>query len=266
MVLFGPGYCGARIAATLVAQGWRVVAVGRDGAGADALHHATHVLSTAPPDDAGDPVLTRHGAAIGRVPWIGYLSSTGVYGDSGGAWVDESAPLGGRRGPRLAADAAWLALGARVLRLPGIYGPGRSVLDRLAAGTAQRIDANGQLFSRVHVDDVVGGVRAAIATGRAGAYNLADDLPAPQRDLIEWAAVALGLPLPPLQSLDTAPLSPAARAFYGENRRVANGKARRLLGWQPLYPDYRVGLRALIATSSPATASAAPAAAAAVHR
>ena len=204
-------------------------------------------------------MLVAHGVALaGSRAWLGYLSSTAVYGDAGGAWVDESAPTGGRRGARTAADAGWLALGTRVFRLPGIYGPGRSALDRVAAGQAHRTGLAGQVFSRVHVDDIVRGVIAAL-DAPAGAYNLADDAPCGQDEVVGYAAALLGVPPPPLVALET--LSPMARSFYAENRRVANGKARRVLGWAPLYPDYRSGLRALSATTSPASTSIAPASA-----
>jgi nucleoside-diphosphate-sugar epimerase len=249
LVLFGPGYTGSRIASSLQRDGWHVDAISRDTS-ADAvraaLGSATHVLSTVPPGDDGDPILAAHGDAIRAVPWIGYLSSTGVYGDTKGAWVDESAALAGRRDGRNAADRAWVAIGARVFRLPGIYGPGRAMLERLKAGQAHRIDLPGQVFCRIHVDDIIGGVRAAIARGPAGIYNLADDLPAPQNDVVAYGCGLLGLPVPPLRTLDQLELSPQARAFYGENRRVANGKAKRLLGWRPLYPSYREGLAALV--------------------
>ena len=233
---------------------------------AAALAGASHAMSTVPPQDDADPILAAYGRLLPGVPWLGYLSSTGVYGDTGGAWVDETAPLAGRRGGRIEADAMWLALGARVLRLPGIYGPGRSVVERLADGRAHRVDLPDQVFSRIHVADIVAGVRAAMAEGPAGAYNLADDLPASQNAVIAAACDLIGAPLPPLLAPDDPALSPMARAFYRENRRVANGKARRLLGWRPLYPDYRAGLRALIATSRPPSVSATPAAAPNVQR
>ena len=250
-VLFGPGYAGRRIVAAVEARGGVVVPVGRSAEPAavrSALAGASHVLSTVPPVTAGDPVLAAYGAEIGRVPWIGYLSSTGVYGDTGGAWVDESAPLLGRRGPRTAADVAWQALGARVFRLPGIYGPGRSVLDRIAEGRAHRIDLPEQVFSRVHVDDIAGAVLAA-STGAApaGVYNVSDDLPAAQNDLVAWGCAVMGAPLPALLPADGAGLSAEARAFYAENRRVTNGKAKRVLGWRPIYPTWREGLGQLSA-------------------
>jgi nucleoside-diphosphate-sugar epimerase len=252
LFVFGLGYTASVIARGLTARGWAVEGTGARAIAFDdeprvraALAQATHVLSSVPPAAAGDPVLDRYGASL-RARWLGYLSSTGVYGDTDGAWVDESAPIGaGRRSARAEADAAWLARGARVFRLPGIYGPGRSAFDRLRTGAARRIDLPGQVFSRVHVDDIAAGVIAAL-DAPAGAYNLADDLPCSQNLVVEEACRLLGAPMPPLQTLDEAGLSPAARGFYAENRRVANGKAKRLLGWRPRFPTYREGLRALL--------------------
>ena len=255
LFIFGLGYTAARIAKAAEARGWEVVSTGRagtlafDDAGGVrlALADASQVLSSVPPGGDGlDPVLEQYGADLAGKP-LSYLSSTGVYGDCGGSWVDESAPTGtGRRTARSEADAAWLARGARVLRLPGIYGPGRSALDRVRAGRAQRIDVPGQVFSRVHVDDIVSGALLAFAAP-PGAYNLADDLPASQNAVIEAAAALLGLASPPMQTLEAAQLSPQARAFYDENRRVAGGKAKRILGWKLRYPTYREGLRNLLA-------------------
>ncbi len=261
MLIFGPGYTARRLGDRLAADGWTTDFVGRAelASAGPRIAAATHILSSVPPLPEGDPVLARHGETLARASarWIGYLSSTGVYGDTGGAWVDESAALNGRRSPRVAADAAWLALGARVFRLPGIYGPGRSVLDRLREGKAHRIDLPDQVFSRVHVDDIVGGVCAAIAEGPAGAYNLADDRPASQNAVVETACAMLGMAVPPLRSLDEAGLSAMARGFYAENRRVANGRARRLLGWTPRYPDWRAGLAAIMAEERSRSAPAA---------
>jgi nucleoside-diphosphate-sugar epimerase len=265
LLIFGLGYSARHIAAALPAA--RIVATGRAGnlAFDDAdrvrfeIAQATHILSSVPPEEA-DPVLATYGAELAvSGAWLGYLSSTGVYGDARGAWVDESAPTGtGRRTARAAADTAWLELGARVFRLPGIYGPGRSPLDRIRAGEARRIDVPGQVFSRIHVTDLAAGVVAGFAAP-PGAYNLSDDAPAPQSDVIAFGCRVLGLPVPPLVALAEAQLSPQARAFYAENRRVANGKAKRVLNWSPRFPDYRAGLRALSATTSPIPASAAPA-------
>jgi len=266
LFIFGLGYSAGVLAQRLRGRGWQVDGTGRGGTIAfddtatvqAALARASHVLSSVPPGrDGADPVLARYGAGL-RAPWIGYLSSTGVYGDCGGAWVDESAAIGiGRRTARSEADLAWQALGARVFRLPGIYGPGRSAFDRLRDGTARRLIAPGQVFSRVHVADIAGGVIAGLA-GPAGVYNLADDEPCDQNAVIEEAARLIGAPLPPLVPLDEAGLSPMARAFYAENRRVANGKARRVLGWRPAFATYREGLRDLSASTSPISDSAAP--------
>lgn len=272
--IFGLGYTGRAIARRLTAQGWDVVSTGSEGTLSFddegtvrmALADADHVLSSVPPGGEGlDPVLDRYGDALAGKP-LSYLSSTGVYGDTGGAWVDESAPTGiGRRTARAEADAAWLARDARVYRLPGIYGPGRSILDRIREGRAHRIDLPEQVFSRVHVEDIASGVIAGLGAP-PGAYNLADDLPCSQNLLVGEACRLLGVEPPPLQSLEQAGLSPVARAFYAENRRVANGKARRVLGWKPRYPDYAAGLRALRAMMSPAIASTDPAPASKVQR
>lgn len=258
MLIFGMGYAAGHLAERLRARGWEVTGTTRDGRAGSvafgdaatvlaALRAATHILSSVPPAGEADPVLARYGEAIALAPatWTGYLSSTGVYGDAGGAWVDESAPVRGRRAGRNAADAAWQALRSdvRVFRLPGIYGPGRSILDRIAEGRAHRIALPEQVFSRIHVDDIAGGIVASFR-GPAGVYNLADDEPCHQNRLVEWGCAMLGAPLPPLQTLDDAGLSPAARAFYAENRRVANGRAKRLLGWVPRYPTFREGLAA----------------------
>ena len=274
MLIFGLGYTAGRLAERLRAEGWSVAGTSRDGRDGTIafddvarmraeLAAATHVLSSAPPDDAGDPALARYGDALAG-QWLGYLSSTGVYGDVGGAWVDESAPVGGgRRRARAEADAAWLGRDARVFRLPGIYGPGRSALERIAEGRAHRVAAPRQVFSRIHVDDIVSGVIAGFAAP-PGAYNLADDLPASQNDVIDFAARLLRTASPPVVPLDALPA--AAQGFYAENRRVANGKAKRVLGWTPRFPDYRAGLRALSATSRPISVSTPPAAASSVQR
>lgn len=264
ILIFGLGYTAARIGARLSALGWEVMSTGSAGSMQFddeasvrlALDRASHILSSVPPVADGDPVINHYGRHI-EAGWIGYLSSTGVYGDAGGAWVDESAPITGRRANRNMSDAEWLARGAHVFRLPGIYGPGRSALERVAEGKAHRIDLPEQVFSRVHVDDIVSGVIAALDSP-AGAYNLADDLPCSQNAVIEYACDLKGLPHPPLQSMDAAELSPMARAFYAENRRVANGKAKRVLGWRPAFPTYQAGLRALNATAMPVSATTLP--------
>lgn len=265
LLIFGLGYTALRIAALVRARGGEVRATGSAGdlpfaQAGPAIGWATHILSSVPPAGEADPVLAAYGREIARASaWLGYLSSTGVYGDAGGAWVDETAPTGGgRRSARAAADAAWLGLRARVFRLPGIYGPGRSALDRVVEGRAHLVDLPDQVFSRVHVDDIAAGVLAALEAP-PGAYNLADDRPCSQDEVVRFAARLLGLPPPPVVPVES--LSPMARGFYAENRRVSNTKAGRILGWSPIYPDYRFGLRAVRAITSPAPASAAPAAA-----
>ncbi|WCT71864.1 SDR family NAD(P)-dependent oxidoreductase [Sphingomonas naphthae] len=272
LLIFGLGYSAQRIARAARGAGWSVIATRRHADAnsiafddeADvrrAIARSSHILSSVPPDGARDPVLDRYGPELAAFRgWIGYLSSTGVYGDTGGAWVDESAALAGRRGGRIDADRAWGALpAARVFRLPGIYGPGRSVFDRLAEGRAHRIALPDQIFSRIHVDDIAGAVIAATAHGPPGIYNIADDRPAPQNDVVTYAAGLIGIAPPPLRTLAEADLSPAAAAFYAENRRVANGRAKRLLGWRPRFADYRAGLRDLSASTSPISTSAPPA-------
>lgn len=255
LFIFGLGYTAGRLARRLRDEGWHIDATGREGniafddadAVARALAGASHVLSSVPPDREGvDPVLDRYGKLLSH-EWIGYLSSTGVYGDTSGAWVDESASIGtGRRRARARSDALWQETGAHVFRLPGIYGPERSALERVREGKAHRIDLPMQVFSRIHVDDIVSGVVAGM-DGPPGTYNLADDRPASQNEVIEEACRLLDRDPPPLQSLDDSGLSPMAREFYAENRRVANVKAKRILGWRPFYRDFRVGLAAIAA-------------------
>lgn len=261
-LILGMGYTASRLATHLQAEGCRVTGVRRnadaqsiafddDSAVRAAIVQATHILSSVPPEGEEDPVLLRYGADIATAPalWVGYLSSTGVYGDTGGAWVDESSPVGsGRRAARARADLAWgdLRPDVRRFRLPGIYGPGRSAIDRVREGRAHRVALRDQVFSRVHVDDIVSGIIASLR-GPQGIYNLADDLPCAQNRLIEAACDLLGVQHPPLLTLEEAGLSPMARSFYAENRRVANGRAKRLLGWKPRYPSYREGLAACLA-------------------
>ena len=260
MLIFGMGYTASRLAEALRAQGWQVTGTKRMSGGdiiafddrhavLMALDSATHVLSSVPPlAEWGDPVLAAYGDVIAAssARWIGYLSSTGVYGDTKGAWVDESAPVGeGRRTARADADLAWQTLrDIRIFRLPGIYGPGRSAFDRIREGRAHRIDLPNQIFSRVHVEDIVSAVVASIG-GPAGIYNISDDLPASQNVVIEHSCQLLGREWPPLQSIEQAGLSAMARGFYAENRRISNRKAKRLLGWEPTYSNYKQGLAAI---------------------
>ncbi|MGU3666811.1 SDR family oxidoreductase [Methylobacterium sp. A49B] len=215
------------------------------------------LLISAPPGEDGDPVLARYSDAItvSRIGWIGYLSTIGVYGDQGGAWIDEATPAiprSARSKVRLDAEAAWLALGARagkavqVFRLSGIYGPGRNPIVKLREGRSQRIIKAGQVFNRIHVDDIATTLLASIDRPRAGAiYNVTDDEPTAPQTVTEHAAALTGLPLPPEIDFETADLSPMARSFYGENKRVRNRLIRDELGVDLTYPTYREGLAAL---------------------
>jgi nucleoside-diphosphate-sugar epimerase len=212
-----------------------------------------------PPDEAGDPVLGRHAGDLAQLApdWVGYLSTTGVYGDRAGGWVDETAalaPVGERGRRRIAAEAGWHALGLKlhVFRLAGIYGPGRSALDTVRAGTARRIVKPGQWFSRIHVEDLAAVLAASIARPNPGAvYNVCDDEPAPPQDVIEHACRLLGRAPPPAIPFDQAVLSPMARSFYDESKRVSNARIKTELGVRLRYPDYRAGLAALLAASPP---------------
>ena len=260
LLVFGLGYTALRLAERLRARGWQITATSRSpkagtvalvsDEAAAAIATATHILASVPPVDGRDPVLARHGPALAsaRCRWIGYLSSTGVYGNANGAWVDEVAALGGRRVDRIAADRAWQSLrpDVRILRLPGIYGPGRSAVDQVRSGTAHRVDAPGQRFSRIHVDDIGRAVVRSFDVSAAGIFNIADAAPAAGRDVVEYACDLLGRPYPPLIAADSAQLSAMARGFYTESRLVAAGKARRELGFIPQYADYRAGLRSCL--------------------
>jgi nucleoside-diphosphate-sugar epimerase len=282
---FGLGYSAQSLGRDLLAQGWRVSGTARSrdavaaleqsgfdaflfdglrpGAGAgDALRTTTHALISIPPMAYGDLALALHARELAASPsltWIGYLSTIGVYGDHGGAWIDEEtppAPVSERSRWRLAAEEAWLAFGAQsgkrvqIFRLPGIYGPGRSAIDRLRAGTAQRIVKPGQVFNRVHVDDIAGALSAAMAgRGAHDVYNVTDDEPAPPQDVITYAAELLRMPPPPEVSFEAARLTDMAKSFYAENKRVRNARLRGELGVDLKFPSYREGLRAILAQS-----------------
>lgn len=224
----------------------------------DGLADAECLLISIPTDATGDPVLARFGDAVASAPrlrWIGYLSTVGVYGDHGGEWIDETTPprpSSARARRRVAAEAAWLALGARagkavqVFRLAGIYGPGRNALQNLADGTAKRIVKPGQVFNRIHVDDIAAVLMASIERPRPGAiYNVADDEPAPQQDMVAYAAALAGVPPPPEIPFEQADLSSMAVSFWGANRRVRNRRIKDDLGVALRHPTYREGLRAL---------------------
>jgi len=276
---FGLGYSAGALARTVLAEGWQVTGTCRTmdhGAELEKLgaipllfdrahplsdleRHlgaATHLLSSVPPDAAGDPVLDLHraeiAAASSRLAWIGYLSTTGVYGDRGGGWVDERSaltPSGERGRRRLDAERAWTALPqpAHLFRLAGIYGPGRSALDTARGGTARRVVKPGQVFSRIHVDDIVAVLRASMARPAPGAaYNVCDDDPADPAAVIAFACDLLGVTPPPEVPFAEATLSPMARSFYDDNKRVNNERIKRELGVVLRYPSYREGLRALL--------------------
>jgi nucleoside-diphosphate-sugar epimerase len=274
LFIFGPGYVGLAFARRMAAVGWQVSASARDPAGAAALtaqgidavdladgaalpaamDAADAVLVTAPPDAQGCPALARIGQAAPG--WIGYLSTTGVYGDRGGGWVFEDSALNAQSvegARRVAAERAWLDHGAArdltvsIFRLPGIYGPGRSAFDRLRAGTARRIVRPGQVFSRIHVDDLAAALAASIARPRAGGvYNVCDDQPCPPQDVVAEAARLIGMAPPPEVPFDADALPAASRRFFAESKRVSNARAKAELGWRPAYPSYREGLRAIL--------------------
>ena len=231
---------------------------GADPAIESEIAAADALLVSIAPDENGDPVLARFADAVAAAPrlgWIGYLSTIGVYGDRGGGWVDETTPpepVSARSRERLAAERAWLALGARsgppvhIFRLAGIYGPGRNALRNLADGTAKRIVKPGQVFNRIHVDDIAAVLIASLARPRAGAiYNLADDEPAPAPDVVAYAAGLAGVPPPPEIPFAEAALGPMAASFYGESKRVANRLIKDDLGVRLTHPTYREGLAAL---------------------
>jgi len=277
LLSFGHGFSARGLARLLLPQGWRVIGTTRSAdkaarlaamgvepliwPGNDptaALDAATHVLVSAAPDAVGDPVLCGLGDAIaaraGQFRWVGYLSTTGVYGDHGGEWVDEDSPLtpATERGKaRVAAEAEWRAitgLPLHIFRLAGIYGPGRGPFEKVRQGTARRIIKPGQVFSRIHVDDIAQVLAASIAhpnTGRA--YNLCDDDPAPPEDVIAHAAHLLGLPVPPAEDFATAEMTPMARSFYAESKKVRNDRIKNELGVMLIHPDYRTGLASLLA-------------------
>jgi nucleoside-diphosphate-sugar epimerase len=231
-----------------------------DGRIEQALESARFLLVSVPPGEDGDPVLNRFAQIIlrmKRLERIVYLSTVGVYGDHGGAWIDETTPprpVARRSQLRLAAEASWAEIASErgcaldIFRLSGIYGPGRNALATLAAGTAKRIVKPGQVFNRIHVTDIAHAVGAALSSTRPGAvYNVTDDEPAPPQDVVTFAADLLGMPPPPETAFDEAEMSPMARSFYGENKRVSNERIKRDLNFRFEFPTYREGLHALLA-------------------
>ena len=282
LLCVGMGYSARALARLLAPQGWHVTGTATSAAGceriaaqgwdavmfdgmapstalAEAIARASHLVVSAAPGAQGDPLLRHHAGDIAAArdrAWLGYLSTVGVYGDHQGDWVDETTavkPVSQRSRERVAAEAAWLDLAARarsrieIFRLAGIYGPGRSAIDNLRDGTARRIVKLGQVFNRIHVDDIAGALAAAIASPRSqhAIYNVADDEPAPPQDVVAHAARLLGLPVPPDIPFTEAQLSPMGLSFYGENKRVSNARAKVALGWRLKYPTYREGLAAI---------------------
>lgn len=279
MLFFGFGFCAAHLAPALTAAGWRLKATCRDAAkgaalkaqgieplrvdgtplAAGALEGVDHILLSAPPSAHGDPALPlledALAARAGQLKWLGYLSTTGVYGDHGGAWIDEETPpgpLSARGQRRVDAEGAWGALAAahdlplHYFRLAGIYGPGRNQMASLKTGTARRIDKPGQVFSRIHVEDIAQILRASMAAPNAGrAYSVCDDEAAPPQDVVAFAAALMGVEEPPCVAFEEAEMSEMARSFYGENKRIKNQRIKQELGVSLIYPTYREGLTAL---------------------
>jgi nucleoside-diphosphate-sugar epimerase len=269
LLIFGLGYSGRAIADAARLAGFAVVGTTRSGtdgsipfdAAEAAIRSATHLLTTAGPDETGDPVLGRYSSAIAAAPglrWIGYLSSTVVYGDRGGDWVDEDTPVApsqARGQRRVDAEDAWSRFAGRcavdIVRLAGIYGPNRSAFDDLRAGRARRMAKPGHRFGRIHRDDIVRAVVAAMRQDRPAGrrvLNLADDETSESAAVVTEAAALLGVPPPPFIAFQDAlpAMSPMARSFWAENRRVASAKTKAALNLDWLYPTYREGLRAIL--------------------
>jgi nucleoside-diphosphate-sugar epimerase len=280
LLVFGMGYTATFVAKALAPRGVSITGTTRspDKVGklaaqgvtprrfpgddlSDDIAAATHILCTAGPSEGHDPVLSQLRDALiaqaDRLTWVGYLSTTGVYGDHGGGWVSEDTPVQpstSRGRARAAAEAEWqglhrdYGLPLHIFRLPGIYGPGRGPFARLRNGTAQRIVKDGQVFGRIHVEDIAQAVIASMDAPNPGSiYNIADDDPAPPQDVIAYAAELLGLPVPEAVPFEEAEMSPMARSFYAESKRVRNQRMKAELGVQLKYPTYRDGLRAVLA-------------------
>lgn len=274
LLSIGHGYSAQALARILRPQGWTILATTRKPDKAAALNaegletviwpgadlgpliaRASHVLTSVSPSEDGDPVLEAYADTLrtaSHLEWVGYLSTTGVYGDHNGDWVDEATPLtpSTKRGiARVRAEAAWqkLPLPLHIFRLAGIYGPGRGPFSKVRKGTARRIIKPGQVFSRIHVDDIAQVLAASIAQPNPGAaYNVCDDDPAPPEAVIGHAAQLLGMPLPPTEDYETADMSPMARSFYAESKRVKNDRIKDELGVVLNFPDYRAGLQDLL--------------------
>jgi nucleoside-diphosphate-sugar epimerase len=273
LTAFGCGYVARALAGELQRSGVDVEGTTRSPAGAAQLSDigvspviwpgedfepaAGAWLISIPPDADGCPAARAFASLSGRAEWIGYLSTTGVYGDLGGRWAFEetpASPLSEESRRRLAAEEQWLAHGACVFRLPGIYGPGRSALERIRSGDARCIIKEGQIFSRAHRDDIVSALIAAMTRGvRSRIFNICDDCPSPPQDPLLYAARLLGTDAPPCIAFEEAELSPMARRFYGECKRVSNARAKAELGWRPAYPSYQEGLADCLSRASSST-------------
>lgn len=272
LLSIGHGYSAQALARRLLPQGWQIIGTTRTEAGAKALRatgiealvwpeadlsgalaKATHLLTSVAPGDS-DPVLQAIGPQIAgsALKWVGYLSTTAVYGHHNGDWVDETTPLApttARGAARVQAEADWTALGLplHIFRLAGIYGPGRGPFEKVRDGTARRIHKAGQVFSRIHVDDIAHVLHAALQRPHPGIYNVCDDDPASPEDILGLAADMLGLPPPPIVPYEQAEMTPMARSFYAENKRVRNDRIKTVLGVTLDYPTYREGLAAILA-------------------
>ena len=272
LLSIGHGYSARALARHLIPQDWHVIGTTRSADKAAQLQdegiepliwpgtplpldRATHLLTSVSPTDDGDPVLAEASDALRaatHLEWVGYLSTTGVYGDRAGGWVDETGPLDpstDRGRARVKAEAGWQALGLplHIFRLAGIYGPGRGPFSKVKSGKARRIIKEGQVFSRTHVDDIAQVLAASIARPNPGAaYNVCDDDPAPPQDVIAHAAELLGLPVPEAIAYEDAKMTPMARSFYAESKRVRNDRIKDELGVTLIYPDYRAGLAAML--------------------
>jgi nucleoside-diphosphate-sugar epimerase len=285
LLAVGLGYSAKALARRLHAQGWRIIGTSRSAEGARAIDamgyegiafdgsapspelsraigEATHLVISAAPGEAGDPLLAHHADSLraGNLHWIGYLSTIGVYGNHDGAWIDEETPVqpSARRGrARVDAELAWMALSedtgvpAGIFRLSGIYGPGRGPMERLRRGEASAVIKAGQVFNRIHVEDIANALEAAIAQAgdRSGArvYNVTDDEPAPPQDVLDFAADLIGVPHPPRVAFEEAEMSAMARSFYADNKRTSNARMKQELGVTLSYPTYREGMRAICA-------------------
>lgn len=269
LFVFGLGYSARALGERLVARGWGVTGTSRsvpgpfsgdvevvqwDGKGDIAPPEGAHWLVTLPPDADGCPAARVAGHLARQAASVTYLSTTGVYGDLGGGWAMEWSavnPGSQRSKQRVLAETQWLAAtdgAARIVRLPGIYGPGRSPFEKLRNGTATRVVKPGQVFSRVHVDDIASGLEALmLRPDQTGVFHLCDDLAAPPQDVTAFAANLLGIEPPPETPLDETDMSAMARSFYAECKRVSNARAKAALGWRPIYPSYREGLTAVLA-------------------